>query len=410
MNEVATIRPKRLWARVLITGFICLAILGASAAAIVIINQTEPTAQQIEATRKSAALVQTVSVKRGDYSPRLDVLGTVRPAQSIVLSPRISGQITDVARSFVPGGMVKKGEELLRIDRVDFLNALSINESELLQAKAELEIEQGRQTLAKKELALLEGTIGEANRALVLREPQIASIEAQVSAAEAAVERARLNLERTSIIAPFDAHIVDCSVNVGSQVATGDELAQLVGVEEYWIFASVPIRSLQWVQFPETDGEGSRVTLRNRDSWLPGTSRTGTVSRLIGTLDQQTRLARVLITVADPLALNMDAPPLILESLIETQIECRPINDVVRLKRDYVHEGDTIWVMKNDKLEIRKAVIVFRDAEFAYVQSGLSDGEQVVITTLATVAEGIDLRKVDEFSGFTEELSEEATN
>ncbi|TWT42798.1 Multidrug resistance protein MdtA precursor [Thalassoglobus neptunius] len=352
MNEVATIRPKRLWARVLITGFICLAILGASAAAIVIINQTEPTAQQIEATRKSAALVQTVTVKRGDYSPRLDVLGTVRPAQSIVLSPRVSGQVTYVAPSFLPGGMVQQGDELVRIDRVDFLNALSINESELLQAKAELEIEQGRQTLAKKELALLEGTIGEANRALVLREPQIASIEAQVSAAEAAVERARLNLERTSIVAPFDAYIVDCSVNVGSQVATGDELAQLVGVEEYWIFASVPIRSLQWVQFPETDGEGSRVLIRNRDSWLPGTSRTGTVSRLIGTLDQQTRLARVLITVPDPLALKTDGPPLILETLIETQIQCRPINDVVRLRRDYVHEGDTVWVMKNDKLEI----------------------------------------------------------
>jgi len=36
-------------------------------------------------------------------------------------------------------------------------------------------------------------------------------------------------------LAPFDAQILNRSVNVGSQVAPGDELGRLVGVEEYWI-------------------------------------------------------------------------------------------------------------------------------------------------------------------------------
>ena len=184
------------------------------------------------------------------------MLGTVQPAQDIVLSPRVRGQVIEVSPEFVPGGMVRQGDLLLQIDPADFENALSIRESELLQAEALLEIEDGRQSLARKELALLGESIDETNRALVLREPQFASIKSQVSAAKAAVQRAKLDLERTRVVAPFDAQILSRSVNVGSQVGPGDDLGQLVGIEEYWIMAAVPVRSLRWVQFPESDESG----------------------------------------------------------------------------------------------------------------------------------------------------------
>jgi hypothetical protein len=131
---------------------------------------------------------------------------------------------------------------------------------------------------------------------------------------------------------------------------------------------------------------------------------------MIGALDQQTRLARVLITVPDPLGLKSEGPPLILDTLIEAQIEGRPIEDVVRLSREYVRERDTIWIMNDGKLEIRETDIVFRDAEFAYIRAGLADGEEVVTTTLATVADGVGLRKVDDASVPSENSSGEATN
>ncbi|QEG00443.1 Multidrug resistance protein MdtA precursor [Stieleria maiorica] len=411
--------PQRqtLWRLLRVAGnaLACFLILGASAAAIVVINRTEPTAQQISATRKSAALVETISVRRGTFRPRLSVLGTVEPAQDIVLSPRVSGPVIELSPRFVPGGMVHAGDLLLRIDPADFENALSIRKSELEQAKASLEIEQGRQSLAEKELSLLEGTIGDANRSLVLREPQIASIRAEFSAAQAAVERAELDLQRTSVAAPFDAQILSRSVNVGSQVSPGDELARLVGIGEYWVMAAVPVRSLPWVQFPgpvDQEGaggsKGSAVRLRNPGAWPPGAERLGQVARMIGTLDQQTRLARVLVTVPDPLGESDQAPPLILDTLIETEIEGKPIEDVVRLDRKYIRDSDTVWVMKDDVLEIRETEIVFRDAEYAYIRQGLADGEEVVVTTLATVADGIGLRKIDDASdpaaGSDEEL------
>jgi RND family efflux transporter MFP subunit len=400
MNDAPQRPPRWRWLRVAGTVFACLGILAASVAAIVVINRTEPTAQQIEATRKSSALVETVTVRRGTYAPRLVVLGTVDPAQEVTLSPRVSGQVTELSPRFVPGEIVRQGELLVRIDPADFENALSIRQSELEQSQASLEIEEGRQRLAEKELALLEGTIDETNRALVLRKPQIASIRAEVSAAQAAVERARLDLQRSKVTAPFDAQILSRSVNVGSQVSPGDELAQLVGIEAYWVIATVPVRSLQWVQFPDAECEdsacqGSDVTLRNPGTWPPGAERKARVSRMLGTLDQQTRLARVLITVSDPLARNTEGPPLILDTLIETEIEGRPLENVIRLDRDHLHQDDTVWVMKDNELQIRNAEVVFQDAEHAYLRSGLDDGDEVVTTTLATVAEGIGLRRID---------------
>ncbi|MDG2384785.1 MAG: efflux RND transporter periplasmic adaptor subunit [Pirellulaceae bacterium] len=409
MNEAGKSSRKRSWLSILFNVVLCVLILAAAFVVSYGIKVSEPKAEQINTVRKSAALVETVTVHKGTFSPRLVVLGTVEPAQDVSLSPRVGGQVIELSSEFVPGGMVRQGDLLLTIDPADFQNALLIRESELEQAEASLKIEEGRVSLAEQELALLEESISETNRALVLREPQFASIKAEVKAAEAAMQRAKLDLERAKVVAPFDAQIMDRSVNVGSQVTPGDALAKLVGIDEYWVIAAIPVRSLRWVQFPDAGQEGAAVTLSDPDIWGIET-RPARVTRMIGALDEQTRLARVLITVADPLGKDTGLPVLILDTLIEAQIEGRPIEDVVRLNRDYVRDRGSVWVMKDGKLEIRETTIVFKDSEHAYIRKGLVDGDEVVTTTLATVANGVGLRKVDPLSKSGDASLEEATD
>lgn len=393
MNEDGQPRPPRRLFSAILNALASLSILAAAGAGIWWIYRTEPTAQQVNNRRKSSALVDTETVQRATYSPYLVALGSVQPAQDIVLSPQVRGQVLELSEGFAPGGMVRKGDLLLQIDPADFENAVSVRKSELEQVEADWEIEVGRRKLAEQELELLGDSISGINRSLVLREPQSASLKSQLSASAAAVERAELDLKRTRLIAPFDAQVLRRDVNIGSQVGPGDDLGQLVGVEEYWVMAAVPVRNLRWVQFPNEDRDGSLVTLLNPDAWGPTTTRQGRVERLIGALDQQTRLARVLVSVEDPLGQKSDAPPLILDSLIEARIEGVPIEDVVRLEREYVHDGDTVWVMKDNQLEIRETQIAFLDPDYAYISDGLEDGEDVVTTTLATVADGVLLRR-----------------
>jgi multidrug efflux pump subunit AcrA (membrane-fusion protein) len=103
----------------------------------------------------------------------------------------------------------------------------------------------------------------------------------------------------------------------------------------------------------------------------------------------------VLIKVKDPLASGTDLngkPKLMIGTFVEVNIQANAIENVVRLNRDYIRSNNTVWVMNEGKLEIREVDIALTDTEFAYIRNGLEEGEQVVITDLSTVSNGIGLR------------------
>ena len=210
---------------------ICTAILSLAAMAISVIHLTEPEAERSSSSKRTAMLVEVTHGERGTFQPEVLVLGTVRPEQEIVLSPRVSGEIVSVSEAFTPGGFVDTNEVLLQIDPSDYEVILLQRQSELLQASADLALELGRQDLAEKDYKELEGTISSEYKSLVLRKPQLDTARSRVEAAEAAVRRAELDLERTRIRAPFAAHIISREANLGSQVSPGEPLGKLVGVE-----------------------------------------------------------------------------------------------------------------------------------------------------------------------------------
>ena len=377
------------------TLLVSLGLLVAGGAVTALIFLTEPTAQRTGATRQTAMLVDVQPVERETVRPTIEAMGTVRPAQDIVLSPRVSGQILRRAEAFTPGGYVQEGDTLLQIDPSDYRTTLKQRRSDLRQAESDLTLEMGRQDVAQQDYELLGDTLSGANKALVLREPQLNAARSAVESARAAVDQAELNLRRTTITAPFDAHILRRSVNVGSQVAPGDELGRLVGLDTYWVEATVPVSTLRWLTVPDDGGRGTPVRIRNRTAWADSTYRTGFIHKLLGALEDQTRLARVLISVPDPHARASDAPDrprLIIGAYVEAQIQAERLEDVVRLNRDYVREGETVWVLQDDQLQIRDVNIAFQDARFAYIDEGLATGDSVVTSNLATVSEGAPLR------------------
>lgn len=385
------------------TLIISIIILLSSAVVTFFIFLTEPEAQHEGATIKTAMLVDVVRVNRGNYTPTVVATGTVEAAKDIILSTQVGGEVVKISENFIPGSFVKKGEILLQINPADYRNTLQLRKSDLQLAQADLSIEMGRQDVALKDYELIGDEISPENQELVLRKPQLESAKANVAAAEAAVNQAELDLQRSTIRAPFDAHIINRNANEGSQLEPGAELGRLVGMDEYWLIANVPTAKVNWLTFAENEGHsGSDVKIVNKTSWPAGQYREGNLFRLVGALDAQTRLARVLISISDPLVrqTGLDTiPPLMIGTFVEARIQAREIPDVIRLDRDYLRQGETVWVMDDGKLRIRKVEILFQDAEYAYIRNGISDNELVVTTDLATVVEGSDLRlDEDEFS------------
>lgn len=378
------------------TLLVCAAVLFLGGAVLALIFMTEPEASRSGAMKETAMLVEVVEARRGRYRPVIEAVGTVEPEQDVVLRPRVSGEIVARAEAFTPGGFVDRGEVLLQLDPADYENALAQRRSELAQTVADLELERGRQRVARRDLELLSEAVEPESESLVLRRPQLETVQARIESARAAVKQAELDLERTTIRAPFDAHILSRDVDVGSQVAVNDRLGRLVGLEAYWVVATVPMSKLRWIAVPDSPGDkGATVMVRDRAAWPEGVARAGHVDALVGALEDRTRMARLLVEVSDPFGRSTragDAPPLMAGAFVEARIEGLEVADVVRLDRDHIHDDDTVWVMEDGKLRIRDVEVVLRDARWAYVAGGVEEGDLVVTTNLATITDGARLR------------------
>ncbi len=379
---------------------LCLIILLAGGAITALIYLTEPEAKREGASVQTAILVDVLPVERGKFEPVITATGTVQPVEDVTISPMVSGQVIRRDAGFTPGGFVKKNEILLQIDPSDYRNTLELRTSELLQSETNMAMEMGRQQVAEQDLQLIGGDSLSGNeRELVLRKPQLNAVKATIRASQAVVEQAKVNLGRTTIRAPFDAHILSQNVTLGSQVAPGDDLGRLVGTDFYWVNANVQVSQLQWLSFPKISGEkGSPVEIKNSTAWLQGASREGYLDRQVGALDEQTRLARVLVKVEDPLGYYENAkeqPKLMIGAFVELGIRAKPLENVIRLEKGYVRNNDTVWVMKDGKLEIREVEVILTDDTYAYIRQGLENGEMIVTTNLSAITEGIELRTED---------------
>lgn len=375
---------------------ICVGIIVLAVAVTAFIFMSEPTAQQEGATREMAMLVNVTEAEAGDFSPLLIATGVVEPVEDVIISARVGGEVVRRSPGFVPGGFVKEGEMLLQIDPADYRNDLELRQSELLQAQTDLDVEMGRQEVAQQDLELVGGQgLTTQEQSLVLRQPQLNAVKARIKAAQAAVDQARLALTRSTIRAPFDAHILTQNVTTGSQVAPGEDLGRLVGTEKYRVILSLPVSRLRWLQIPDSETErGSPVRIRNNAAWPSDAYRIGYVDSQVGALDSETRLARVLVEVPDPLAQDTAAgkPELIIGTFVEALIEGSEISNVVRLNRDYLRDNTEVWVMEDGKLTIREVEVLLTDNEYAYISEGLDGGEKVITTNLSTVAEGVPVR------------------
>lgn len=385
---------------------ICAGIIVIAIAVTAFIFMSEPTAQKEGATREMAMLVSVTEAEAGNFSPLLVATGTVEPVEDVIVSARVGGEVVKRSEAFVPGGSVKKGDVLLQIDPADYRNNLELRQSELLQAQTELDVEMGRQQVAQQDLELIGGqSLSPQEQSLVLRQPQLNAVKARIKAARAAVDQAKLDLARSTVRAPFDAHIITQNVTTGSQVAPGEDLGRLVGTEAYRVILSLPVSRLRWLQFPNSQQEkGSPVKIRNTAAWPAGSYRTGYLNSQVGALDNQTRLARILVEVPDPLAQDSakGKPELIIGTFVECLIEGNEIPDVVRINRDHLRENNQVWVMQNGTLNIRDVEVLLTDTQYAYIQQGLKAGEKIITTNLSTVAEGVAVRtEMDSTRGST---------
>lgn len=354
---------------------------------------TRPQAQQ-RPTDTLARRVTVQTVRRETQPVVLYAMGTVRAAKEVALSPEVSGIIVEMDPAVIPGGLVKQGQMLYRIDARDYEAVVQQRQSELARAELALTLEQASQTVARHEYELLGDIIDEQDRWLVLRKPQLENARQAVEAAKVALDKAQLDVQRCTITAPFDAVIKSKHADLGARVGPTSPLAVLTGTREYWVETLIPTEQIRWLRFADDRQEGSIARVYTAAS---GQSRQGRLLRLLGQLEEAGRMAQALVAVSDPLGVDdPSAPRLLVGAYVRVEIEGIPLADAVVLPREYLRDGDSVWVMDaQDKLEIRPVQIGFRGRNTVYITDGLADGCRVVISDLAAPVSGMPLRTND---------------
>jgi len=388
-DDDLTPRARRLW-RILLP-LAVLAIAGLIALAMVL---SSPRARS-KTPQRIATLVEVTPVVFARHPITISAMGSIVAEQQVALQAEVSGKVVSLNPQLEPGGRVRQGEVLVTLEDADYRLELESAASDVAQAEAALQLEQGNQLVAEKEYQLLGETVSEEELALMLRRPQLASAEATLAAARARFQRAALEVERTRVRAPFNAVITARSASLGSRVAPGTELATLVGSDSYRIEAAVPSDQLSWLELPRDTPATENVQIFNRPAWGPDISRVGTLIGIGAQLESEGRMAQALIRLDRPLDRGKDGsqPLPLLGSFVEVEIEGRTLDHAAEIPRSALHDGDQVWVMDSAKhLDIRTVTVAFRLRDTALITHGLEENERLVTTQLAAPVAGMQLR------------------
>ena len=335
--------------------------------------------------------VEVIEVEAGEGRSRIEAAGSVVPARRVQLVPQVQGEVVWTADDLLPGGQFAKGDRLFQIDPRDYRIAVTAEESRLEQAKLELALEEGRQKVAEKEWAVLGDGRSPEEAPLATRTRQLATMRAAVDAAEGAVERARLNLARTTMRAPFDGIVVSENVEVGQLLGPGNPAVTLVGTDAAWVQVSIPVEDLARIAVPGFGSEeGAAATVVQE---LPdGTriQRSAQVLRLVGELDPQTRTATIVLRIPDPL--GGDGLPLLPGAYVDIDIEGHTLSESFRVPRIAL-AGDEVWVVDEESTLRRRDVhIAWRGEDEVLVTGGLSSGDRVVVSPITRPIDGAPVR------------------
>ncbi len=388
--------------KIFVRGLICLVILFAGITGALYIFKTSPKAGKKPPSKK-VPLVQVEKVFPSLETVVIRAMGTVIPSRQVLLKSRVSGEVIETHPEFIEGGLIKKGAMVLQLDPEDYELAVTQKKSQVVHAQYQLELELGQQEVAEREWKLLNQgrSVDEEDADLALRKPHLEKAKADLAAAQAELSRALLDLSRATIVAPFNAIVREKNVEVGSQVSAQEQLADLVCTDSYWIRVAVPLDRLRWINIPLKKGtRGSRVRLLCSNSQSSACARTGTVIKILSDLETEGRMARLLVSVSDPLCLkeeNIRCSPMLIGDYIRVEIQGPEIENVYRIPRTALRDNSKIWVAAQDgKLHIREVTTIWRDIETVLVRDGLNPGERLIISDLQSPVEGMSIRLSDD--------------
>lgn len=368
---------------------------GAGATAALLTHGPTPRAETSVATPPAVRVVRP-TLERITLSVRSQ--GTITPRTTTDLVSEIQARVVEVSPALENGSFFREGEVLARLEPRDFELAVARAGAALDLATAELEF--ARATLARR--TVLSGN-GIASAAL-LDEAQRAERIAEARMREAAtlLERARLDLTRTTLRAPYAGRVERKNVDVGQFVTIGTPIARIYAVD--YAEVRLPVRDLDLAKLDLPLGrdieprQRPSVVLRtpfagDRHEWR------GEIVRTDAKIDPRTRMVQLIARVPDPYAAAADdrRPPLAPGLFVEAEILGRQVERALAVPRAALDGPSSIWIVDaQDRLQRRQVEVLDQGAGVVWLASGEISDERITLSRPEEIREGLNVRPVDD--------------
>ena len=364
---------------------------------ITLLNVFKPEAEKRDIP-ETVVRVDVVQAGRSTYPIVVNANGTIQAETRGNLVAQVRGEIVSVSENFKTGGAFTKGDVLIQIDQRDYRADLSQAIASLSQAEASYRQEQANAKQARQDWERLGNT--EPAPDLVLRKPQLTAAKAQLDSAKAAHETAQLNLERTTITAPYTGRVIRREAVLGQYVGVGTPIAEVFSTDR--VEVRLPISQEEFNQLgldqflDDPDAQSKFDVVLSSTIGQTEHRWQARITRTDSTFDINTRQIDVIAEVEDPFGRESGQPPLKIGQFVSARIQGRNVDNVFVIPNKSIREGSYIYVVRDERLAKQGIDILWQDDQNALISQGLSNGDLVVTTSLNSTLAGARARLSEE--------------
>ncbi len=334
--------------------------------------------------------VEVLTINRGRQQLYVNSQGTVSAKRTIAWASKVAGRVVWVAPEFMEGTEVAEGVLLLKLDPIDYRVAVANAEASLADANL---------ALTEERSEFRRGTNYRASQqqsaAGSLRQPKLAQVEARVKAAQETLRQAQQDLAATEIKAPFAAIIDNKQVDLGQYVTPGNTLFNLLSTDKAEVRLPITPASIGFIHIAE-EGESllPKVELmasfgRIKRYWQ------GRLVRVESRVDSDTRTFFAVAEVDQPYNETIHGSALPVGLFVDATIEGVSIADGVRIPVAALHDNHFVYLVDDGLLQRREVQVLQREDQTVVISGGLDDGDQLVMTKLDLMVEGMHVTVVE---------------
>jgi len=325
--------------------------------------------------------------ERQSFTITVRTQGLVRALEHSQISSEVAGRVVWISPEALEGAFIAPGTPLLRLDDRDYRQALILAESEVAAARARSQEEILRAEQAAKDWARMSNEAPASP--FTLREPQREAAEAALAAAAARLELARINLQRTEVVIPYPARIVQRMAGLGQMAAPGTPLFAIYRTDVVEIPLPLSSDQRSHLHLPLSQQDLADPPPAHVEIQWDGGVRTGLITRVSARIDEASQQLFAIAEIKNPFVTLGGGAVLQPGQFVRATIKGKPLENVWVIPRIALREDSSILLIDRDSRLLRHPVtLMYEDGESVITSDDLPEGAQICLSPVPYAVNG----------------------